>query len=110
VLVTTRKQSGGGALGFKQYRTTVPVMSEWRKILRSAVDDLVKRRYSCRSYLDRPIKATDRQTLSEFLASRGAGPLGSPTRFSLVAATENDRESLKGLGTYGFIKGAPGSS
>ena len=29
-------------------------------------------------------------------------------RFSLVAATEKDRKSLKGLGTYGFIKGAAG--
>jgi hypothetical protein len=58
--------------------------------------------------VDRPIEATDRQALSEFLASLGTGPLGSCARFSLVAATENDRESLKGLGTYGFIKGATG--
>jgi nitroreductase len=46
--------------------------------------------------------------LSEFLASLGPGPLGSRARFSLVAATEEDRKSLKGLGTYGFIKGAVG--
>jgi hypothetical protein len=76
--------------------------------LRSSIDDLVKRRYSCRTYVDRPIEATERQTLSEFLASLGAGPFGSRTRFSLVAATEKDRGSLKGLGTYGFIKGATG--
>jgi hypothetical protein len=82
--------------------------TEWRKILKSSFDDLVKRRYSCRTYVDRPIEAPDQQTLSEFLASLALGPLGSRTRFSLVAATENDRESLKGLGTYGFIKGATG--
>jgi len=76
--------------------------------LRSSIDDVVKRRYSCRTYVDRPIKATDRQTLSELLASLGPGPLGSRPRFSLVAANEKDRESLKGLGTYGFIKGATG--
>jgi nitroreductase len=29
-------------------------------------------------------------------------------RFELVAATEGDRTALRGLGTYGFIKGAPG--
>jgi hypothetical protein len=81
---------------------------ERRGIVRNSIDDLIKRRYSCRSYLDRPIDATDRQTLSEFLTSLGAGPLGSHTRFSLIAATENDRESLKGLGTYGFVKGATG--
>jgi hypothetical protein len=76
--------------------------------LKSPIDDLVKRRYSCRTYLDRPIAATDREALSEFLASLGAGPLGSRTRFSLIAATAQDRDSLKGLGTYGFIKGATG--
>jgi nitroreductase len=86
----------------------VPANVQWRKILRSSIDEIVKRRYSCRTYVDRPIEATDRQTLSEFLASLGAGPLGSRTRLSLVAATEQDRESLKGLGTYGFIKGAAG--
>ena len=58
--------------------------------------------------MDRPIEAADRQALSGFLASLGAGPLGSRCRFSLVAATEEDRRSLKGLGTYGFIKGATG--
>ena len=76
--------------------------------MKSSFDDLVKRRYSCRTYVERPIEATDRQALSEFLASLDAGPLGSRTRFALVAATEKDRESLKGLGTYGFIKGASG--
>ncbi len=76
--------------------------------MKSSIDDLVKRRYSCRTYVDRPIEATDRQTLSELLASLGAGPLGSHTRFSLIAATDEDRESLKGLGTYGFVKGAAG--
>jgi nitroreductase len=37
-----------------------------------------------------------------------SGPLGAPVRFALVAATEQDRQALKGLGTYGFIKGATG--
>ena len=76
--------------------------------MKSSIDDLVKRRYSCRTYIDRPIEATDRQTLSEYVSSLGVGPLGSHTRFLLVAATEKDRESLRGLGTYGFIKGATG--
>jgi hypothetical protein len=40
------------------------------------------------------------------LASLEAGPLGNPCRFSLLAATQEDRAALKGLGTYGFIKGA----
>lgn len=76
--------------------------------MRSSIDDLVKRRYSCRSYLDQPIEAASRQGLTEFLNSLHTGPFGSSARFSLVAATENDRAALKRLGTYGFIKGAPG--
>jgi Putative TM nitroreductase len=76
--------------------------------LKSSIHDLVERRYSCRTYVDRPIEALVRQALSDFLTSLGAGPLGTCTRFLLVAATEKDRESLKGLGTYGFIKGASG--
>jgi nitroreductase len=73
-----------------------------------SADDLIKRRYSCRTYMDRPIEATDRHALSEFLAALGPGPLGSRTRYSLAAATGEDRDSLKGLGTYGFIKDAAG--
>ena len=77
-------------------------------MVRSSIEDLVKHRYSCRSYLDQPIEAASRQDLTEFLDALRTGPFGNTTRFSLVAATENDREALKRLGTYGFIKGAPG--
>jgi len=35
-------------------------------------------------------------------------PFGTQVRFKLITATAQDRESLKGLGTYGFIKGAMG--
>jgi nitroreductase len=70
--------------------------------------EVIRSRYSCRSYLNQPIEAARRQALSELIASIGPGPFGSRTRFSLVASAENDRKSLKGLGTYGMIKGAPG--
>ena len=76
--------------------------------MKSSIEDIVKSRYSCRAYADRAIEAADQKALSEFLTSLQTGPLGSRARFSLVAATEKDRQSLKGLGTYGFIKGATG--
>jgi nitroreductase len=41
-------------------------------------------------------------------ASLTPGPFGTTPRFELVAATAEDRDALKGLGTYGFIKGATG--
>jgi hypothetical protein len=74
----------------------------------SSIHDLAKRRYSCRNYIERPLADSDREALAQFLASIEPGPLGNGCRFALLAATQSDRDSLKGLGTYGFIKGATG--
>lgn len=70
--------------------------------------DLIRKRFSCRKHTDKPIDKENQKQLQEFLATHPAGPFGSPTRLVLIAATENDRQSLKGLGTYGFIKNAQG--
>ena len=70
--------------------------------------ELIDRRYSCRTYLARPITAGDQRRLLDFMATRSAGPLGSQARFGLLAATPGDRQALRRLGTYGFIKGATG--
>jgi hypothetical protein len=68
------------------------------------VTDVMKRRFSCRSYREEPLADIERERLSAFLSSLTKGPLGTPVRFGMIAATEQDRQSLKGLGTYGFIK------
>lgn len=72
------------------------------------VPDLIRRRFSCRSFAPEPIGALERKQLEEALAAAARGPLGSPLRFGLVAATAEDNQSLRGLGTYGFIRGATG--
>ena len=72
------------------------------------ITDLVRKRFSCRSYLDQPIEPDTRQELKDFVLSGVPGPLGTRPRFDLVAATEGDRKALRGLGTYGFIRGATG--
>jgi nitroreductase len=72
------------------------------------ITTVIKQRYSCRSYSPRPIEAEKRQRLQNFLAGLQTGPLGSSTRFILASATEQEHQSLRGLGTYGFIKGATG--
>jgi nitroreductase len=72
------------------------------------ITEIIQQRFSCRSYLEKPIEASKRHKLQDFLASLQVGPLGTPLRFHLIAATEQDRDSLKDLGTYGFIKGASG--
>jgi nitroreductase len=70
------------------------------------VDELVRRRRSCRKYVERPLGADVREALAAFLAACGSGPFGGRPRFGLVAATAGDRSALRGLGTYGFIDGA----
>lgn len=72
------------------------------------VTEVIEQRFSCRTYFEKPIKEDKRQMLAEFISSNGIGPLGTPVRLKLVAATEQDRSFLKGLGTYGIIRGATG--
>jgi nitroreductase len=76
--------------------------------LPASAQDLIDQRYSCRTYLERPISPEDRQRLLDFMASRTVGPFGSQARFGLLAARPDDRHALRRLGTYGFIKGATG--
>ena len=68
------------------------------------VPELVRQRFSCRTYLRRPIEETVQARLRDFLADLTVGPLGSPIRLALVAASANDERALKGLGTYGTIR------
>jgi nitroreductase len=72
------------------------------------VIEIIPQRYSCRSYRSEPIAAGTQQRLQDFLAGLRTGPLGTPLRFKLLAATESDRRTLHRLGTYGFIRGATG--
>lgn len=65
------------------------------------------RRYSCRTYLSEPLPAVRREKVAELLAAVKSGPFDTPVRFRLLAADQNDTKALRGLGTYGFISGAP---
>jgi len=72
------------------------------------VSRLINKRYSCRTYQDLLIQASDLASLEDFTASCQIGPLGNQPRFKVIAAKEGDSASLKGLGTYGFIKNPTG--
>jgi nitroreductase len=72
------------------------------------IAEIIRRRFSCRSYIRRPIEPGLRDQLSKLLSESTIGPLGTRVRFELVSAEEQDFAALKGLGTYGFIKGASG--
>jgi nitroreductase len=72
------------------------------------VSELMRERFSCRMYLRKPIDEGTLTRLRAFLEGLGPGPFGSPIRFRLLAATAEDEQALKGLGTYGMIKNPQG--
>jgi len=76
--------------------------------MNQTVKEIIEKRYSCRFYIDESIQETHQQELRRFLETQQTGPMGTHARFTLVAATQDDRQSLKGLGTYGFIKNPKG--
>jgi nitroreductase len=73
-----------------------------------SITAIIEKRFSCRIYLDRSIEQSLQAQLVDFMNSLKSGPFGSSLRFKLVAASEQDNRTLKGLGTYGFIRGARG--
>ena len=70
------------------------------------ITEIIRKRFSCRTYLDRPLDDSQREVIQSFIDRLPAGPFGSRPRFKLVAASEQDSTALRGLGTYGFIRGA----
>jgi hypothetical protein len=72
------------------------------------ITEIIRRRFSCRRYLDQPIAAEKQQLLRDFIQSLPDSPFGSHPRFKLVAATQADTPALRGLGTYGFIRNPAG--
>ncbi len=70
--------------------------------------EVVRQRYSCRTYLAESIDAERQRRLTEFLAASRDGPLGTRGRFALIAAGADDPKALRGLGTYGYIKDPAG--
>lgn len=72
------------------------------------VTEIIKQRFSCRAYVKAPLAPEQAEQLARCAASVTAGPLGTPLRFTLVAAAEGDSQALRGLGTYGLIRNPAG--
>lgn len=69
---------------------------------------IIPNRFSCRVYKKAPISEEKiKQLVNEANLVR-QGPFGTPLRFAILAASENDREELRGLGTYGAIRNPMG--
>jgi hypothetical protein len=67
------------------------------------ITDLIRQRFSCRTYLDKPVPEEKHKLLQEFMRVLPAGPFGGKADFHLIAARQQDSQALKDLGTYGFI-------
>ncbi len=72
------------------------------------VTELARERFSCRSYRPEALGEPQRSALQALLSSLQKGPFGAAVRLRLLSATPEDPDLLRGLGTYGFIKGATG--
>jgi nitroreductase len=68
------------------------------------VTDIIRQRFSCRSYCSKPIMEEDQESLRAVLGENQTGPFGNSVRMTVLAATDENYASLKGLGTYGYIK------
>jgi nitroreductase len=71
------------------------------------VEEIIRERYSCRTYRKQTIDAAALTALERHMADDIPAPFGSSIRFSLIAAEAGEGESLKKVGTYGMIKDAP---
>jgi nitroreductase len=68
--------------------------------------ETIKKRVSCRTYKSDPMKESDQQKLRDFLLTNVRGPFENRVRFALIDLSGKERDEIKTLGTYGFIKGA----
>lgn len=68
--------------------------------------ELIRLRYSCRTYKKLPIPDEPRLALEKAITNLPLGPFGCPGRFKFTAAQSGDRRELRGLATYGFIRNA----
>ena len=81
-------------------------MSTHNTLFSKPASEVISRRTSWRSCTGEALDTDQRKRLDAFINEQSEGIFGDKLRFSLVAAEKGDSESLRGLGTYGFIRGA----
>ena len=70
------------------------------------VSEIIRRRYSCRCYSDRPVEGIALREFQELVNKTHRGPFGNQPRFVLIAMDELPRDEWKKLVTYGVIQNA----
>lgn len=90
------------------FRSKITAMNTITPSFSKSILQIISERYSCRTYSGKPINAEIQSQLVNFVHNLPPGPFHSEPHFHLVASTDEDSETLSDLGTYGFIKDAPG--
>ncbi|MBD3189553.1 MAG: nitroreductase [Candidatus Heimdallarchaeota archaeon] len=70
------------------------------------VNNLIEKRSSWRSYLDKPIEQEKLQKVEKILQTPQKGPFGNKARFKLIDVEKVSPEARRNLGTYGMVRGA----
>jgi nitroreductase len=72
----------------------------------SGFSQLVRRRYSCRTFSSREIETEKQDLIRNFISGlEGGAPFGNPIRFKLSSRKQLKTENPFTTGTYGMIKG-----
>lgn len=72
----------------------------------TTITEIIKKRFSCRTYANKSLEDKVLQELITILNSAHKGPFGSEPRFRLIHLTSFVAQEGKKLGTYGVIKNA----
>ncbi len=75
-------------------------------ITNNTITSLIKTRTSCRTYNGKVVDPSKKAAMDKFADEPGSGPFGLKSRFKIIGADPTDPTILKGLKTYGVIKGA----
>lgn len=72
------------------------------------IQDLIRQRYSCRSYTQTQLSINDLGILRSSVVNNQIGPFTNQVRTEIISASQDNTAELKRLGTYGFIKNPMG--
>lgn len=72
------------------------------------ISEIIKARYSCRTYQKIPVTPDVIRCLETWISSAPVIPFNNPIRISVIHATSEHKHELSRLGTYGFIRNPAG--
>ncbi len=74
----------------------------------SKIQKLIRQRYSCRSYDHATLSVNDLEILHDTAEICQKGPFENRIRIKIISSTQETKDELGRLGTYGFIKNPTG--